>query len=55
MLRLGSENPTPTSTFEVLQRYDEFHYCQRARFSVEFDSKENFEKNYSASWFYYDR
>jgi hypothetical protein len=41
--------------FEILQKYDEFHYCQRARFSVEFDSKENFEKNYSGSWFYYDR
>ena len=41
--------------FEVLQKYDEFRYCQRAQFSVEFDSKENFEKHYAASWFYYDR
>lgn len=41
--------------FEILQKHDEFHYCQRARFSVEFDSKENFETNHSGSWFHYDR
>jgi hypothetical protein len=41
--------------FELLQKHDEFKYLHRARFSVEFDSKENFDKNYGSSWFYYDR
>ncbi len=41
--------------FELLQRHDEFGYLRRARFTVEFDSKENFDKNYAGNWFYYDR
>lgn len=41
--------------FELLQRHDEFGYLRRARFTVEFDSKENFDKNYAGNWFYYTR
>jgi hypothetical protein len=41
--------------FELLQRHDEFGYLERSRFSVDFDSKENFVKNYGRNWFAYDR
>ena len=41
--------------FELLQRHDEFKYLRKARFSVEFDSKEILDNNYGGSWFYYDR
>jgi hypothetical protein len=41
--------------FEVLQRHDEFRYVRRDRFGIEFDSKENFDKNYRSNWFFYDR
>ena len=41
--------------FELLQKHDEFGYLSRPRFSIECDSKENFDSNYASSWFYYDR
>jgi hypothetical protein len=41
--------------FELLQTHDEFGYLSRPRFSVDFDSKENFDSKYASSWFYYDR
>lgn len=41
--------------FELLKRHDEFGYVQRDRFSVEFDSKENLDRNYAGSWMHYDR
>lgn len=40
--------------FELLKRHDEFHYLDRSRFSVNFDSKEHFDKTFSGNWFYYD-
>jgi hypothetical protein len=41
------------SYFELLRPHDEFGYLSRSRFAVRFDSKENFEKKYDGSWFYY--
>ena len=41
--------------FELLHQRDEFSYLSRSRFSIEFDSKENFDKTFGGSWFNYDR
>lgn len=41
--------------FDMLRSHDEFGYLSRPRFSVKFDSKENFDENYQGSWFFYDR
>jgi len=41
--------------FILLKKYDEFGYFDLESFSVEFDSKENFDKNYESNWFYYSR
>jgi hypothetical protein len=43
------------SYFEILKRYDEFDYYDRRTFSIDADSKENFDKKYEGSWFYYYR
>jgi hypothetical protein len=40
---------------ELLRKYDEFQYLRSSRFSVAFDSKENFDRNFGGSWFAYDR
>lgn len=40
--------------FEVLKKRDEFKYLRRDRFGIEFDSKENFDKNYRSNWYFYD-
>lgn len=39
--------------FDLLKRYDEFNYLDRETFSIHFDSKENFDKNYQGNWYYY--
>jgi hypothetical protein len=41
--------------FELLRQHDEFKYLNRRKFSVESDSKENFDNNYNGSWLNYDR
>jgi|GEM_PF-5619878 len=41
--------------FELLKRHDEFEYYQKDEFSIELESKENFEKIYENSWFNFDR
>ena len=41
--------------FNLLKTFDEFNYIKRDEFVIKFDSKENFEKSYSSSWYYYDR
>lgn len=41
--------------FNLLKLYDEFNYITLDNLKVEFDSKENFEKNYRGNWFYYYR
>ncbi len=43
------------SYFELLKEYDEFNYWKRENFTLEIDSKQNFDNNYKSSWFYYDR
>ena len=41
--------------FELLKKYDEFDYFNEDEFSIQLDSKENFENYYKGSWFNYDR
>jgi len=41
--------------FEILKEYDEFDYWSESDFSINFDSKENFDTKYKSSWFYYMR
>jgi hypothetical protein len=41
--------------FGILKNYDKFCYMSRERFSVAFDSKENFDITYGSSWLAYDR
>jgi hypothetical protein len=41
--------------FKILKPFDEFNYLDEAAFEVQFDSKENFDKNYESNWFYYYR
>jgi hypothetical protein len=53
--RAGLREAYTDQYFELVQRHDEFKYLNRARFSVEFDSKENFDTHHEGSWFYYDR
>jgi hypothetical protein len=39
----------------LLKVYDEFGYFKEGKYSVDLDSKENFDKTFKSSWFYYDR
>jgi len=39
--------------FDLLKVNDEFGYINNDNFIVYFDSKENFDTNYSSNWFYY--
>jgi hypothetical protein len=39
--------------FEILNVYDKFGYFKRDTFEIDLDSKENFDKNYNGSWWYY--
>ncbi|HOJ99515.1 MAG TPA: hypothetical protein PLW34_08145 [Termitinemataceae bacterium] len=41
--------------FNLVKLYDEFNYITPDNLKIEFDSKENFEKNYKDNWFYYYR
>lgn len=41
--------------YSILKKYDEFHYFTRENISLKFDSKENLDKNYQGSLFYYTR
>jgi hypothetical protein len=40
---------------QLVNGYDEFGYLKRRGIAVNFDSKENFDKNFNESWFYYWR
>ena len=40
---------------EILKKHDDFDYYKDKDFLVSFDTKENFDKNYNGSWFYYYR
>ncbi|HOF33905.1 MAG TPA: hypothetical protein PK624_06290 [Spirochaetota bacterium] len=39
--------------FPLLKKFDEFNYCKFSDLKVDFDTKENFEKNYQGNWYYY--
>ena len=39
--------------FPLLKEFDEFNYCKISDLKVDFDTKENFEKNYQGNWYYY--
>jgi hypothetical protein len=41
--------------YSVLKKYDELNYFTRENIQVKFDSKENVDKNYEGSLFYYTR
>jgi hypothetical protein len=41
--------------FDLFKEYDEFDYLNKNEFEIQFDSKENFDKNYQSNWFYYSR
>ena len=41
--------------FEILKKYDEFDYMKPDTYSLTFDSKENFDKNFESNWFWYSR
>jgi hypothetical protein len=52
---IGKKEEFSEIYFNLLKKYDEFGYFDLESFSVEFDSKENFDKNYESNWFYYSR
>ncbi|ARV19503.1 hypothetical protein AEP_02577 [Curvibacter sp. AEP1-3] len=39
--------------FDLLILHDEFGYLSNEEFTVSFDSKHNFDKNYQSNWYYY--
>jgi hypothetical protein len=39
--------------FDLLEPYNKFGYFKRDSFSINLDSKENFDNNYQSNWFYY--
>ncbi len=39
--------------FELIKKYDEFDYFSYSNFNISIDSKQNFDDNYSSSWFMY--
>jgi len=41
--------------YSLLKGYDELNYFTRQNIYIKFDSKENLEKNYQGSLFYYSR
>ena len=44
-----------TRYYQLLKNYDEFDYYDEDSFKLGIDSKENFDKNFESSWFYYYR
>lgn len=53
--RNGNCSKISKQCFDAVKRYDEFDYLSDASFRLNFDSKENLDKNYSGSLFYYWR
>jgi hypothetical protein len=49
----GTKENYTIEYFNLLKQYDQFDYFKRDSFSISFDSKENFDKNYESNWFYY--
>lgn len=51
----GTKEELSKNYFNLLNKYDEFGYFNNETFSILLDSKENFDKKYGSSWFYYSR
>jgi hypothetical protein len=51
----GTTDSLKEKYYNLLKRYDEFGYINPDTYFIRFDTKENFDKNYQSSWFYYSR
>jgi len=51
----GMKNHYLNAYSKIIEPYDEFGYLGKTPIIPEIDSKENFDKNYQSSWFYYWR
>jgi hypothetical protein len=51
----GTAAKIRTACYESAKRFDEFNYISVENFGVHFDSKENLDKNFAGSLFYYFR
>ncbi|WP_367899203.1 hypothetical protein AB3N61_18565 [Leptospira sp. WS58.C1] len=51
----GKTDLISSSYFNLLKRFDEFSLIERDLFTLSFDSKENFDRNYNGNWFNYWR
>ena len=54
-IKSGMINKFANSYSKIIEPYDEFGYLASNPIIPEIDSKENFDKNYQGSWFYYWR
>lgn len=39
--------------YNLLKLYDEFDYIRKDNYSINIDSKQNFDNNYQSNWYYY--
>jgi hypothetical protein len=51
----GLSNSITNDYYSILKKYDELNYYTRENISLKFDSKENLDKNFEGSLFYYTR
>jgi hypothetical protein len=51
----GTTQKMKQQYFELLKKYDEFDYIKPNTHFLNFDSKENFDKNFESNWFWYSR
>ena len=51
----GTTDSLKQKYYDLLKQYDEFDYIRPGTYFIKFDTKENFDKNYQSSWFYYSR
>jgi len=54
-VKTGMTDQYQNAYAEIIEPYDEFGYMGNNPIIPEIDSKENFDKNYESSWFYYWR
>jgi hypothetical protein len=54
-VKRGMINQYQNAYADIIEPYDEFGYLNSNPIIPEIDSKENFDKNYQSSWFYYWR
>lgn len=51
----GMKTEYASQYFELLKAHDEFGYFSEDKFDIQFDSKQNFDENYSSNWAQYFR